>query len=305
MFKTFTAMVLPLGLLLLLLTLDHNVFSQTPQAGFASAVVSNQWNEAVGLTFTNDGVDMFVWERGGRVYTVTGGTKSLVLDISEEVGAWHDHGLMGFALHPEFETNGYIYLLYGVDRHHLLKFGTSAYKATVNEYSNATIGRLTRYTLNKSQAGTYSVAAGSRKILFGELKSDGIIITERSHATGALVFGTDQSLLVSTGDGANVIGQDRGSAAGTYFAQALADGIMSPELNVGAYRSQVLDCYNGKILRIDPETGEGIPSNPFYDPTKPNSAKSKVWALGFRNPFRIHVKQVSGSHNHSDVNPGF
>ena len=37
--------------------------------------VSNQWNEAVGLTFTNDGVDMFVWERGGKVYVVTGGKK--------------------------------------------------------------------------------------------------------------------------------------------------------------------------------------------------------------------------------------
>ena len=75
MTKTFTATVLPLGLLLLLLTLYQNVFSQTPQPGFASVVVSNQWNEAVGLTFTNDGVDMFVWERGGRVYAVTGEQK--------------------------------------------------------------------------------------------------------------------------------------------------------------------------------------------------------------------------------------
>src|SRR5688572_23489048 len=136
MSKTFTAMVLSLGCVLLLLAFYQNVAAQTPQPGFASVVVSNQWIEVVGLTFTNDGVDMFVWERGGRVYTVTGGTKSLVLDISGEVGAWHDHGLMGFALHPEFETNGYIYLLYGVDRHHLLNFGTSAYKSTVNEYSN-------------------------------------------------------------------------------------------------------------------------------------------------------------------------
>ena len=75
MTKTITAMALPLGLLLLLLTLYQNIFAQTPQAGFASSVVSSQWNEVVGLTFTNDGVDMFVWERGGRVYAVTGGQK--------------------------------------------------------------------------------------------------------------------------------------------------------------------------------------------------------------------------------------
>src|SRR5918995_4328366 len=154
-------------ILLFLLIGCRDVFSQTPQPGFASVTVSNQWNEAVGLTFTNDGIDMFVWERGGKVYVVTGGTKRLVLDISEEVGAWHDHGLLGFALHPQFAQNGFIYLLYLVDRHHLMYFGTGAYNPTVNEYSNATIGRLTRYTLNKSQSGIYSVAAGSRKILFG------------------------------------------------------------------------------------------------------------------------------------------
>ncbi len=101
----------------------QNVFAQTPQSGFASVVVSNQWNEAVGLTFTKDGIDMFVWERGGKVYAVTGGIKRLVLDISEEVGAWHDHGLLGFALHPQFDQNGYIYLLYLVDRHHLINYG--------------------------------------------------------------------------------------------------------------------------------------------------------------------------------------
>ncbi len=61
---------------------------------------------------------------------------------------------------------------------------------------------------------------------------------------------------------------DVGNGNGPYFAQALADGILTAAtLNVGAV-AQILDCLNGKILRIDPETGEGIPSNPFYDPTK-------------------------------------
>src|SRR5688572_27578031 len=137
-------MALPWVYILFLLLIGfQDISAQTPQPGFASVTVSSQWNEAVGLTFTTDGVDMFVWERGGKVYVVTGGSKRLVLDISEEVGAWHDHGLLGFALHPQFSQNGYIYLLYVVDRHHLLHFGTAAYNPTVNEYSNATIGRLT------------------------------------------------------------------------------------------------------------------------------------------------------------------
>ena len=54
-----------LFLLLQLLACSY-VAAQTPPSGFGSTLVSNQWNEVVGLTFTNDGVDMFVWERGGR-----------------------------------------------------------------------------------------------------------------------------------------------------------------------------------------------------------------------------------------------
>jgi hypothetical protein len=94
------------------------------------------------MTFSKDGNQMFVWERGGKVWVVENGVKSLLLDISPEVGAWHDHGLLGFALDPRFEINGYFYVLYLVDRHHLLYNGTATYSATTNLYFAATIGRL-------------------------------------------------------------------------------------------------------------------------------------------------------------------
>ena len=60
-------------------------------------------------------------------------TDSALIDISEEVGGWRDHGLLGFALHPNFRQNGYIYLAYTVDHHHLTKFGTTNYHAATNE----------------------------------------------------------------------------------------------------------------------------------------------------------------------------
>ncbi len=44
-----------------------------------------------------------------------------LIDLSEEVGDWRDYGLLGFALDPNFYVNGYIYLLYVVDYHHLLR----------------------------------------------------------------------------------------------------------------------------------------------------------------------------------------
>ena len=279
------------------------LFAQIPPGNFSSVTVSSNWNQAVGLIFSKSGNQMFVWEKAGKVWVVENNIKSLLINISEEVGNWNDFGLLGFALHPDFEINGYIYLLYTVDRHHLLHYGTSAYSATTNEYNNATIGRLTRYTATKMTNG-YSVDVNSRKILIGSTKSTGIPSLHKSHSIGSVVFGTDGTLLISAGDGASFSSYDGGSDTATYFARALADGIITDQENVGVFRSQLLESYNGKILRIDPETGDGIPSNPFYETNNPNSIRSKVWALGFRNPFRMILKPNSGSINPADGDPG-
>lgn len=281
----------------------NQLFAQTPPVGFSSSTVSSNWNQAVGLTFSKNGNQMFVWEKSGKVWVVENNIKSLLIDISEEVGNWVDFGLLGFALHPEFETNGYFYLLYMVDRHHLLHYGTSTYSATANEYLNATIGRLTRYTAAKLTNG-YSADLNSRKILIGSTKSTGVPSLHKSHGVGSVVFGSDGTLLISTGDGASYLSNDGGNATESYYAQALADGIITSQENVGAFRSQVLESYDGKILRIDAETGDGIPGNPFYETNNPGSVRSKVWALGLRNPFRMILKPNSGSLNPADNNPG-
>ncbi|HUQ66576.1 MAG TPA: PQQ-dependent sugar dehydrogenase [Flavitalea sp.] len=273
------------------------------QTGFSVQVISSQWNQAVGLTFNKPGNQMFVWERAGRVYSVEGGVKSLLVDIAEEVGAYGDLGLLGFALDPQFEINRYFYLFYTVDRHYLLEYGTPRYSSTANYNYDATINRLTRYTAVKSSVG-YTVDAASRKILIGATRTTGIPAISAYHGPGSLLFGTDGTLLISTGDGASASAADTGSASDTYYSTALANGIITTQENVGAFRAQLLESYNGKILRVDPATGNGIPGNPFYDPAKPNSPRSKVWTLGVRNAFRMTIKPGTGSTNPTDANPG-
>lgn len=44
--------------------------------------------------------------------------------------------------------------------------------------------------------------------------------------------------------------------------------------------------YEGKILRVNKANGQGLAANPFYDGNA-NSTRSRVWAVGFRNPFRF------------------
>src|SRR3954470_12413765 len=121
--------------------------STTLPPGFSEQVVGSGWTEPVGVLFEDNG-RMWVWERAGRVWIVENGVKMdyPMIDISNEVGGWRDFGLLGFALDPNFRQNGYIYLLYVVDHHHLVNYGTTNYNPSVNEYFRATIGRITRYT---------------------------------------------------------------------------------------------------------------------------------------------------------------
>jgi hypothetical protein len=90
----------------------------------------------------------------------------------------------------------------------------------------------------------------------------------------------------------------------SYSPQALADGIIRPKEDIGAFRSQLVDSLSGKVLRIDPATGNGLPRNPYDDIADPRSARSRVWALGLRNPFRMSLRPDTGSHFPSDGNPG-
>src|SRR5436190_1922543 len=173
-----------------------NVAASTVPPGFTESNVSGPWTDAVGLTFESNG-RMYVWERTGRVwFKDPSDAPSLLLDISEEVGAWEDHGMLGFALDPNFRVNGYIYLLYVVDRYYLLNFGTPGYDPNANAYFDATIGRLTRYTCQSSD-DFRSINPTSRLILIGETKQTGFPVCAITHGIGSLAFGEDGTLLVS------------------------------------------------------------------------------------------------------------
>ena len=316
-----------------------NGFTET---GIASPRANGSWNEAVGVTFSTTG-RMFVWERGGRVWIVdpNNPVSQPFLDIHEEVLGWRDHGMLGFALHPDFNNTGYVYVMYMVDRNHLMNCDSpqngpptcgGGYIASDTwlpnsqyldppantrpnpGYFKATIGRIVRYKAvlppgDTNYARATTVDYNSRRVLLGETmaalpKTGAIPLTHESHGVGSLVFGQDGTLLVSVGDNASYSSNDGGSAAETYYASALADGIIQPKENVGAFRSQMADSLAGKILRLDPETGNGVPSNPFYSAAAPRSAKSRVWDLGLRNPFRMTLRPGTGSHQVGDADPG-
>jgi len=141
--------------------------------GFTDETIPGPWSNPAGIIFDQEG-NGYLWETNGILHFID--TSELassipILDISEEAVSWHDHGALGFALDPYFSQNGRIYLLYPVDRHYLLYYGTPDYEPEMTVTHEASIGRITRYTLDLSQE-TPSVVPGSRKILLGQTAAD-------------------------------------------------------------------------------------------------------------------------------------
>ena len=289
------------------LTLLGGIFGHaayaTPPAGFVADTIAAGLNEVVGCTFMPDG-RLVHWERAGRVYVHNETGRVLAIDLHEEVGGWRDHGLLGLALDPNFPSNGLVYLFYVVDRHHLQYFGTPNYNGATDTYHDASIARITRYRLTSGSNFT-QVDPTSRTVLVGESAATGLPIAHQSHAVGSLVFGDDGTLLCSFGDSASYEATDLGGqVSGGYVTSALAAGILRSKEDVGAYRAQLIDSHCGKVLRLDPDTGDGVPSNPWFDAAAPRAPRSRVWCLGLRNPFRMTIVPNTGSHDAADADPG-
>ena len=252
-----------------------------------SAASGARFNLPVGMGFASDG-RLFVAEKAGRVYVVENEAKQAepLLDLSGEVLNQHDRGLLGIALDPDFDTNGYVYLSYVVD-----------HERTDDTDRLDAFARVTRYTV---LPGTpYRADPSSRRVLIGETFGTGIPACFFGHTIGTLAFGSDGTLFVGAGDAASYESLDDGGL----YADCFGPDRLDPAEDIGAFRAQDVNSLAGKILRIDPETGLGLPSNPFWTGDGADDA-SRVWALGLRNPFRFSVDTEAGSTDPGAGNPG-
>lgn len=252
--------------------------------GFVEEEVFRTFTQTTGFVVLGE-EDFVVWTKEGEVWRWLGGSflAQPLVDITEEVANWNDHGLLGFAFDPHYDANGFVYVYYVVDRHHLDHYGTPAYDPLADDFDRQTIGRIARYSVyDPSDPGT-SVDPATRTVLVGEDIFSGIPICATSHGLGSLFFGADGSLLFTTGD----------SSLGPGFqVECLEEGIFRPKDFVSFMRAQLVDNPNGKIHRVDPATGDGLPTNPFYDSAAPRSWASRVWTLGVRQPYRVTIRST-------------
>jgi glucose/arabinose dehydrogenase len=76
-------------------------------------------------------------------------------------------------------------------------------------------------------------------------------------------------------------------ADGTLW-MSIGDSADFTQMDTGALRAQDVNQPYGKILHLTKD-GKGVPGNPYYDAANPSSTASKVFARGFRNPFRFSI----------------
>ncbi len=249
-------------------------------------------NQPLAVAWSPDGRNLYIAEKGGviKVARDRSTQASVAIDISGMVNNLQDRGLVDFALDPNFQSNGYIYLLYTYDPPQVFDNVGNTFAGPDGRGNRA--GRLSRFTLDAS-TGFTSVVSGSEVILlgknstwnnfnaftdstdnFGERQGgqvNGVFVEDfinsdsRSHTVGSLAFASDGSLFVSVGDGASFSRTDS-----------------------RALRVQDLNSLSGKVLRINPATGQGLSDNPFFDGNA-NSNRSRVYQLGLRNPWRLTI----------------
>ena len=253
-------------------------------AGFVIEPVVSGLDLPTAISFTSDG-RMLIAQKNGVIRVFRNGAllPTPFIDLSGDVNSYFDRGLLGMTTHPNFPQTPYVYVLYTYDP-----------PGVTDDGVGPRIARLERIAANPAQLDVAATGPGARTVLLGR-NSDASVITDpntnatltcwqngamvpdcipqdaRRHAIGTVQFGPDGALYVGNGDG------DR-----------LPNGPQQPNTSIGA------------ILRLDPTTGNGLPSNPFYDGDVTSNV-SKTWVYGFRNPFRFSFDRVSGELLIADV----
>jgi glucose/arabinose dehydrogenase len=213
--------------------------------GFTQSQVASGLEAPTDMEFAPDG-RLFVTEQAGKVRIVKpDGTLAKFLDISSKVDTAGERGLLGIAFDPDFATNHYVYLYY-------------TRKATSTTPVHNRVVRVT--------ASGDTTIVGSKVLIF-RLNNQ----SAQNHQGGAIGFGPDGKLYISSGDN-----------------------------NTGA-NAQSLDNLFGKILRINKD-GTIPTDNPFYNTASGNNRA--IWALGLRNPFKFAIKPGTSTIFINDVGEG-
>jgi glucose/arabinose dehydrogenase len=268
--------------------------------GFVDRVVLAGLTQPTSARFASDG-RVFVTEKAGLVKAyddLSDPTSTLVADFTDRIPNFSDRGLLNMAIDPQF-TRGrpYLYVFYVLD---------APIGGTPPTYGDGCPGYATEGCLVSSRLSRLRINPDN------SLAEEKVLINDwcqqfTSHAGGAIVVAPDGSLLVTGGDGASYGATDYGqlpatpqpggtppNACGDPNAAA-GTATTTPGAEGGALRSQDPETpddpqgLDGTLIRIDPDTGEPRPDNPWFAATTDVNRQRTV-AYGMRNPTAMTLR---------------
>jgi VCBS repeat-containing protein len=268
-------------------------FSATQQA-----VITTNLNQPMTFEWSPTSPNlMYIGEKVGTIKvfdTTTGALVSTFIDIRDQVNAVADRGLIDIALDPAFPTRPYIYAFYVVDPPESASLtGFAGRDGEGNRYAHVVrfeADPATNFTtllpgstpiilvgsagdtINDisglgaiSSNSNFTIPSSEVDPVTGQFIQNYIKVDSTTHVGGSLEFGPDGALYVSIGDGASF------------------DAVDPRAISV-----QDVNSLSGKILRINPDTGQGLADNPFVQPGQSLDLNaSKVYQMGLRNPYAL------------------
>lgn len=224
--------------------------------------------------------ELLVVEKCGQIQRVklreSDAEKTQILDVSKPSDGVFEQGgecgLLGAALHPEFDKNPYLFVYYS------LKINGKLHQ------------RVSRFKL--ADITSLKVVKESEQPVITQLDS------ASNHNGGDLHFGPDGYLYISCGDGGQ--GDDRLKNSGDImkgFHAALyrIDVDKRPgNLPPNSHPSVILDDKGGAFYAVPAD-------NPFVTATTcrgvkldPSKVRTETWAIGLRNPWRFSFDPPTG-----------
>jgi glucose/arabinose dehydrogenase len=232
---------------------------------------------------------LFVTTKKGIVWVIKDGVRlpTPFMDIQDEVNGTTDRGMLGFTTHPDFPNTPWIYVQYTYDPPE----AAAGSGTTGRDGKGERVSRMIRVTADASN-NYDTMLPGSEVVLVGGASTWANIgdpSAEQTDLSADWACGNDGAYIEDCipGDGiSHTVGTLKFGPDGMLYA-SIGDAASYSTVDLRAIRSIRLDSLAGKVLRIDPVTGEGLPDNPFWD-GNPDSNRSKVWNLGLRNPYRFN-----------------
>ena len=237
---------------------------------------------AVGLTHLPGTAKLVVWEREGRIYHFDNLTnvasKTLMLNITNQVQGWDDSGLLGVAFHPGFVTNRFMFCWYTWVTPGTVQGNQNQRPPT----STPNRMRLARFTLDANNI----VVPGSETVFIDQNAQT------VWHEGGGLFFGDDDFLYLTIGD--DSVGSN--------------NQIITRSLFSGVIRIDV-DRRGGSISHAIPKQPlNGVTANYFIPNDNPfvgvTDALEEFFAIGLRSPHRMTFDPVSRRIFIGDVGAG-